>query len=702
MTTPLESALYYAQEKMWRVFPLKPRDKRPLFPAAHEPGVSCKGECGKLGHGLNDAVTDLDIIREWWGENPSAGVGIATGKNSGFFALDVDPAHNGQETLTALLGKNGALPETVLQQTGGGGRHFLFEYPPVEIRNSAGKLGIGLDTRGEGGYICAAPTMHPSGNPYKWIVAPSQHVIAPAPDWMLHALMSKDIVPGIGIVNNQDGNVYPKGTRHAAMVSLAGTMRKRGMTEPAILAAILLEAERFEPPATAADIEALKATVKRVCNYEPTAALANQPRDRVASEWAYCKVMFEFPDEQADFMDITPEMFGEPQLREFYKHFLAGMSTAQAALIAGVLGELEAYQNYYVTRIDTYAAAIRNFSRYEAITWLGGRLQKAAQIGDDPKIAGLVLEITKTAEQQGAAQPETLKDVADDVLQDIYARVTDPREVWGIAYPFPHLSKITGGKQLGELVILAGEPGVGKSWLMAQDALYTGLELGVPVFYWSGEMSKKQTMRRFYALLGVNKRNMDTGNMTQEDMDLLSDAHKRLAKAPIYIESGPMHIHQMRPILKRERSIHDVQEFIIDYSGLIDAPGKDDTERSAAVSRETKLICQMDNTPFAGMLLQSVVKAGMDNESSGKAAMRGSGQQIHDADVIYFLTSFSKIDNDRVALRYLPAQHDRLVTLHIKKGRELDKELLSGRLHLSRMNGPRFVEELQDPPRRLP
>ncbi len=697
MTTPLDSALYYAQEKLWRVFPLKPRDKHPLFPAAHESGTACKGECGKLGHGLHDAVTDPDIIREWWGKYPAAGVGIATGKHSGFFALDVDHAHNGSETLTALLDLNGGLPETVLQQTGGGGRHFLFEYPPVELRNSAGKLGPGLDTRAEGGYICAAPTVHPSGNLYRWIVAPSQHIVTPAPDWMLQALISKAPAPG---VVGQDGNVYPKGTRHAAMVSLAGTMRKRGMTEAAILAAILLEAERFEPPATESDIQALKATVKRVCNYEPTAPLATQPRDRIASEWAFCKIMFEFPSEHVDFLDIHPEMFGEPQLREFYKHFLAGMSTAQAALTAGVLAELEAYQNYYVPRIDEYAGAIRNFSRYEAVAWLGSRLQKAAQDGDENKISGLVLDIVKSAEPQDAQKPETLADVAEDVEADIIARSQDPREVWGIAYPFPELSKQTGGKHLGELIMLAGEPGVGKSWLAAQDALYTALNLNIPVYYWSGEMGKKQTMRRLYALMGVNKRNMDTGYMTEKDWDLLSDAKRKLSEIPLHIEAGGLHIHQLRPVLKRARTLWDIQEFIVDYATLIEAPGKDDTEKSAVVSRELKLICQTKDMNFAGLALSSVTKAAFDNTIASKAAMKGSGQQSHDADVIYFMTEFSQIDNDTVALKYTPAQHARISTLHIKKGRELEKTLLGNRLHLSRINGPAFVEELQA--RRLP
>lgn len=697
MTTAIESALFYAQEKVWPVFPLAPRDKRPLFPAAHEPGNPCRGECGKLGHGLHDAVTDPAILREWWQKAPAAGVGIATGKKSGIFVLDVDPLHGGDVTLAALLEKHGALPETVMQQTGGGGRHILFQYPPVELRNTTGKIGPGLDTRAEGGYICGAPTVHPSGNLYRWIIAPSKHAIAQAPDWLLHALI--DNKPAQGPAQVVDGQAFPTGQRNSSLTAMAGSMQRRGFTAESMFLALNAEnLNRCVPPLAESEIRAI---VNSVLRYAPTAAPDMQPRDRIASEWAFCKIIFEYPSEHVDFLDIAPDMFGEPKLRLFYTNFLAGMSTAQAALQAGVLAELEGYQAYYVPRVDEYAAAIRNFSRYEAVAWLGGRLAKAAQNGDETKITGLVLEITKAAEPKDAQRAQTTADIAEEVENDIIERSQDPRDVWGIAYPFPTLSAHTGGKHLGELIIIAGEPGVGKSWLMAQDALYTGITLGVPVYYWSGEMGKKQTMRRMYALMGVNKRNMDTGRMTEQDWDLLSDAKKRIAEAPIYIEDGPLHIHQCRAVLKRARALWDVQEFIFDYASLIDAPGKDDTEKSAVVSRELKIICQSKGTNFAGMLLSSVTKAGMDKENAEKAAMKGSGQQIHDADVIYFLTTFAQIENDKVAFRFKPNEFDRLATLHIKKGRELEKTLVGQRLHLSRMHGPNFQEELQEQ-RRLP
>jgi hypothetical protein len=50
------------------------------------------------------------------------------------------------------------------------------------LHNSAGAVGPGVDTRGEGGYIVLPPSIHASGNLYQvWRATP----VKPAPDWLL-------------------------------------------------------------------------------------------------------------------------------------------------------------------------------------------------------------------------------------------------------------------------------------------------------------------------------------------------------------------------------------------------------------------------------------------------------------------------------------------------------------------------------------
>src|SRR5262249_7331803 len=62
-----------------------------------------------------------------------------------------------------------------------------FKMPDASIRNSAGKLGPGLDIRATGGYVLAPPSVHPSGRRYEWSVD-CANAIAAAPAWLLQII----------------------------------------------------------------------------------------------------------------------------------------------------------------------------------------------------------------------------------------------------------------------------------------------------------------------------------------------------------------------------------------------------------------------------------------------------------------------------------------------------------------------------------
>jgi hypothetical protein len=65
----------------WHVFPLAPGAKLPAIPAAHQAGStlrrSCRGQCGRAGHGVHDATARPDVITAWWRHCPTANVGIS-------------------------------------------------------------------------------------------------------------------------------------------------------------------------------------------------------------------------------------------------------------------------------------------------------------------------------------------------------------------------------------------------------------------------------------------------------------------------------------------------------------------------------------------------------------------------------------------------------------------------------------------------
>jgi hypothetical protein len=164
----LAAAIDYL-ERGWAVLPVAPRGKVPL-----------------TRHGLKDATTDRAQVERWWRRAPQANIGIATGPPSGLLVVDLD----GREGLGswARLEARYGVAMTLEASTGGGGVHLIYGYPEgVDLGNSAGRLGEGIDTRGRGGYILVAPSVHPSGRRYAW-TGSGNTPIAPAPAWLVDLL----------------------------------------------------------------------------------------------------------------------------------------------------------------------------------------------------------------------------------------------------------------------------------------------------------------------------------------------------------------------------------------------------------------------------------------------------------------------------------------------------------------------------------
>jgi hypothetical protein len=189
---------------------------------------------------VKDATRDLLVIRGWWDRWDYANIGLATGAPSGFWALDVDTRHGGDETLRELEAKHGSLPSTVTSITGSKGAHYLFQIPVgVTIPSRVG-VATGIDIRGDGGFIVAPPSVHATGSRYTWDLAhrPEDEVPADPPSWLLELVTNGGAERGPAAPLP---DVLPQGQRRAAMLSLAGSMRRRGCGETAILAALRAE-----------------------------------------------------------------------------------------------------------------------------------------------------------------------------------------------------------------------------------------------------------------------------------------------------------------------------------------------------------------------------------------------------------------------------------------------------------------------------
>lgn len=121
-----------------------------------------------------ERCTEAELTQ--WSQQ-KANAAIATGQVSGVIVLDID-SEAGEQAVENLVA-----PVTPTACTAKG-RHLYFKWPGFSVRNFARKLD-GCDLRGDGGYVLAPGSLHPSGVHYEWLITPSQAPFADTPQWLL-------------------------------------------------------------------------------------------------------------------------------------------------------------------------------------------------------------------------------------------------------------------------------------------------------------------------------------------------------------------------------------------------------------------------------------------------------------------------------------------------------------------------------------
>ncbi|HNQ64719.1 MAG TPA: bifunctional DNA primase/polymerase [Smithella sp.] len=163
----MQAALNYAGKNNYSIIPLQ-RNKKPYFQWTD----------------FQHRKASSDEIKAWWSKWPNAMIGIVTGQISGLFVVDCD-TQKGFDTVQELLPDSLEIPTA---RTPRGGWHLYFQYPTDSGLTVQAAIMPGVDIRGEGGYIIAAPSMNGNGKGYEWLDGLSLAEITPPP--LPNALLS--------------------------------------------------------------------------------------------------------------------------------------------------------------------------------------------------------------------------------------------------------------------------------------------------------------------------------------------------------------------------------------------------------------------------------------------------------------------------------------------------------------------------------
>jgi predicted P-loop ATPase len=249
MNKILQSALYYATELQW-----------PVFPCNNIRGEKWKAPL--IERGFHGASKDIQQITKWFTCFPNAYIGVPAGEKTGFSVLDVDKHHNGLETLKQIESVHGELPITVQVMTVRGGHHYYFKY--VHGLESVQGFVKGMDIRSQGSYVIVPPT-----EGYEWVIDqdPKSFEMAEMPEHIIDMVNKKAKTKGTQAFKDDD---IPDGMRNNTMISIAGLYRKNNMSADNIFTMLKKDNRRCIPPFTDKELQVF---VNSVMKY-PTTPLA--------------------------------------------------------------------------------------------------------------------------------------------------------------------------------------------------------------------------------------------------------------------------------------------------------------------------------------------------------------------------------------------------------------------------------------------
>ncbi|MGC6416195.1 MAG: replicative DNA helicase [Bradymonadia bacterium] len=270
-----------------------------------------------------------------------------------------------------------------------------------------------------------------------------------------------------------------------------------------------------------------------------------------------------------------------------------------------------------------------------------------AQSGDYEEQSVLFDEAQQLIFEIGAKQNQgsfvSMNDALKDVLDNVRNAFENKISVTGTPTGFTDLDNLTSGLNAGDLVILAGRPGMGKTAVALNMASNAARMKGCTVAVFSLEMPTAQLAARMLACEAeVNSRSMRTGHLVNQDIERLVAAVRRMNDWSVEIDDTAgatiMEVRSKCRRLASDRNLPPLGLIMIDYLQLMRSPTARSREQEISeISRNLKGLAKELGVPVVAL---SQLNRGVESRPNKRPMMsdlRESGAIEQDADIIMFV-----------------------------------------------------------------
>ena len=398
-----------------------------------------------------------------------------------------------------------------------------------------------------------------------------------------------------------------------------------------------------------------------------------QPPQDLAAEQSVLGGMMLSKDAIADVLErLRPKDFYRPNHQQIFDAILDLFGQGEPADAVTVAAELDRrgvlrrvggapYLHTLIATVPTaanagyYAGIVAEKAVLRRLVEAGTRVVQYGYAGaDGADVAEVVdraqAEVYDVTEDRGSDDMVALEDLLQPTMDEIDAIQAGGGQGQGVPTGFADLDEVTTGLHAGQMVIVAGRPGQGKSTLALDFMRSCSIKHGRASVIFSLEMSKSEiVMRLLSAEARIKLADMRAGRMSDDDWTRMARRMGEISDAPLFIDDSPnLTMMEIRAKARRLKQKTDLQLIVVDYLQLMSSGKRVESRQTevAEFSRSLKLMAKELDVPVVAVCQLNRGPEQRVDKVPQLSDLRETGQLEQDADLVILINRPDGYDQD--------------------------------------------------------